>query len=74
MTHSGGIPPELGNLANLEYLSLSNPDLSGSVPAELGQLRRFRFFTVQGQRRAWTALRGLQNLPSSGYDLLWREE
>ena len=35
---SGPIPPELGNLADLVYLSLGSNELSGPVPAELGNL------------------------------------
>jgi Leucine-rich repeat (LRR) protein len=35
---SGSIPSELGNLANLETLRLSNNQLSGSIPTELGNL------------------------------------
>ena len=35
---SGPIPPELGNLANLEFLSLAFNDLSGPIPPELGNL------------------------------------
>ena len=34
----GEVPPELGNLANLEGLSLSGNQLSGVIPAELGNL------------------------------------
>ena len=35
---SGSIPPELGQLANLEWLSLIENDLSGPIPPELGRL------------------------------------
>ena len=35
---SGAIPPELGNLANLEYLVLGANQLSGPIPKELGNL------------------------------------
>src|SRR5262245_12018356 len=31
---TGTIPPELGNLTSLEFLTLSNTQLSGSIPAE----------------------------------------
>jgi len=34
----GAIPPELGNLNNLQRLILSNNQISGSIPAELGDL------------------------------------
>ena len=35
---SGGIPPELGNLANLTQLWLYGNELSGGIPPELGNL------------------------------------
>ena len=35
---SGEIPPELGNLANLEDLALHRDQLSGAIPPELGNL------------------------------------
>ena len=35
---SGEIPPELGNLANLEWLGLRGNQLSGAIPPELGSL------------------------------------
>ena len=34
----GGDTGELGNLANLEWLSLSRNQLTGAIPAELGNL------------------------------------
>ena len=35
---NGSIPPELGNLTNLQYLWLHGNQLSGSIPPELGNL------------------------------------
>ena len=35
---SGAIPVELGNLSNLQFLSISNRRLRGEIPAELGNL------------------------------------
>ena len=35
---TGEIPPELGNLANLEFLHLSSNGLTGEIPPELGNL------------------------------------
>ena len=35
---SGSIPPELGNLTNLQFLVLGANQLSGSIPPELGNL------------------------------------
>ena len=35
---SGEVPPEIGEIANLETLNLGGNDLSGELPAELGEL------------------------------------
>jgi len=35
---SGGIPPEIENLTNLQYLNLYGNQLSGSIPAGIGNL------------------------------------
>ena len=35
---SGTIPPELGNLTNLEFLNVGTNQLSGTIPPELGNL------------------------------------
>ncbi|WP_420616708.1 Ig-like domain-containing protein [Candidatus Palauibacter sp.] len=43
---SGEIPPELGNLANLQRLYLHVNDLSGSVPTELGGLARLEVLSL----------------------------
>ena len=39
---TGSIPPELGQLTELEYLSLSDNDLTGPIPPELGQLTKLK--------------------------------
>ncbi|CAN0358934.1 unnamed protein product, partial [Scytosiphon promiscuus] len=39
---TGPIPPELGNLAALQYLYLENNELSGPIPPELGSLSNLR--------------------------------
>jgi hypothetical protein len=40
---SGRIPPELGNLSNLEILELHSNHLDGSIPPELGNLSNLSF-------------------------------
>ena len=40
---TGTIPPELGNLNNLEGLYLNNNQLTGEIPAELGSLTNLKY-------------------------------
>ena len=43
---SGEIPPELGNLANLQILSFSRNGLSGEIPAALGNLANLQTLSL----------------------------
>ena len=45
---SGPIPPELGDLSNLEWLYLNNNNLSGPIPPELGDLEKLRGLILRG--------------------------
>ena len=40
---TGPIPPELGQLTNLQSLWLSHNELSGPIPSELGQLTNLKY-------------------------------
>lgn len=42
----GKIPPELGNLEQLEVLRLNNNSLTGEIPHQLGQLSQLRILTL----------------------------
>ncbi len=53
---TGEIPPELGNLAKLEILSLGTNQLTGEIPSELGNLANLRQL-----RLSWNLLVG--NIP-----------
>ena len=44
---AGPIPPELGNLANLQELELLGNELTGPIPAELGNLSNLRWLGLQ---------------------------
>ena len=44
----GEIPPELGNLANLQYLILIGEGLSGGIPPELGNLKQLYELSING--------------------------
>ncbi len=46
----GGIPPELGTLAQLQLLYLSGNQLEGPIPAELGALSNLRVLYLGGNQ------------------------
>ena len=61
---SGPIPPELGNLTNLDYLGLGVNQLSGPIPPELGNLTSLSRLSLKGNRLSGCipmSLRGVDN-------------
>ena len=58
----GSIPPELGNLANLEELDLWGNRLSGVIPPELGNLARLEILRLLGNQLQGTIPPELGNL------------
>ena len=59
---TGPIPAELGNLANLQYLSLYRNMLTGEIPAALGNLANLRFLYLNDNRLTGEIPAGLGNL------------
>ncbi len=62
---TGGIPAELGDLSNLEVLSLGRNQLTGSIPPELADLSNLRRLNLWGNRLTGPIppeLTGLANL------------
>jgi hypothetical protein len=47
---TGSVPPELGHLAALKVLNLSDNQLTGSVPAALGHLAELRWLDLWGNQ------------------------
>ncbi|MFC2141186.1 leucine-rich repeat domain-containing protein [Acidobacteriota bacterium] len=66
---SGSIPPELGNLSNLEELNLYRNQLSGSIPPELGNLSNLIELSFSDNQLTGSIPPELGNL--SNLDTLW---
>ena len=47
---SGAVPPEIGGLINLRYLSLGSNQLTGTLPPEMGNLTRLEVLTLNDNR------------------------
>ena len=47
---SGSIPPDIGELANLEVLNLDHNPISGSIPPEIGKLGKLRWLRLDYNR------------------------
>ena len=65
----GAIPPELGDLARLEYLSFNGNRLTGPIPPELGSLPRLEALGLSGNRLTGAIPPGLADLPLSELSL-----
>ena len=64
---SGEIPPELGNLANLEYLRLDHNQLSGEIPPELGNLANLEYLRLDHNQLSGEIPPELGNLANLEY-------
>ena len=68
---SGSIPSELGNLANLERLTLYDNQLSGSIPSELGNLANLQALGLHDNQLSGSIPSELGNFDNLGLLTLW---
>ena len=59
---SGAVPPEIGDLSDLEILDLSHNQLSGEIPSEIGKLRKLHQLHLQVNRLTGAIPPSLWNL------------
>ena len=67
---TGAIPPQLGNLANLEVLALQSNSLSDPVPSELGKLANLRTLYLNNNNLTGEIPPELSNLADLQYLVL----
>ena len=71
---SGSIPPELGNLTNLQDLWLQTNQLSGSIPPELGNLTNLRHLYLYDNQLSGNIPPELGNLTNLRCLSLWTNQ
>lgn len=66
---SGSIPPEIGQLKELEIISINGEKITGSIPAEISKLTKLRIFCILNSGEITLNLDDLSNLKN----LIWLE-
>ena len=66
---TGEIPPEIGNLINLEILRLGNNELTGSIPPEIGNLTNLTQLFLSSNQLRGTIPPEIWNL--TNLNILW---
>ena len=67
---TGQIPPELGELPDLQHLDLSDNQLAGVIPAELGDLVNLQELYLEGNRLTGCVPDGLRDVPNNDLESL----
>ncbi len=71
---SGSIPPELGSLSDLTWLSLQHNQLSGSIPSTLGDLNNLRWLQLYNNQLSGSIPSALGNLSNLQELTLYRNQ
>ena len=64
---TGSMPPELGNLSNLQLLNLQQNQFTGSMPPELGNLSNLRYLILNESQLSGSIPSELGNLAHLGW-------
>ena len=64
---TGQIPPELGDLPDLQHLDLSENQLTGGIPPELGDLGNLQELYLGGNSLAGCVPDGLRDVPNNDF-------
>ena len=65
----GPLPPELGDLASLQVLSLSDNQLTGSIPSQLGDLANVQLLLLVGNQLEGEVPAQIATLPEGVLDI-----
>ena len=68
---TGSIPPEIGNLTNLTYLSLSSIGFTGSIPPEIGNLTNLEYLNFNSNQLTGSIPPEIGNLTNLTYLYLY---
>ncbi len=71
---TGSIPPEIGNLGSLTYLSLHDNELTGSIPPEIGNLTNLTTLRLHNNQLTGTIPMEIGNLTSLKYLYLYENQ
>ena len=70
---TGSIPPELGNLRNLEFLQLSRTEVTGAFLREIGNLASLTSLHVMGTELTGPLPEALIGLPLDEFHWMWTD-